>query len=120
MTRRKQENQGLAPGLKRLVKVVEATLGRVVAKAEGQKLYAVVEKIRLDMVAVREGQHPALRRARSRLRRLSPAERTAVARAFTVYLELVNVCENAYRTHRLRERARAADSSSTRSAWRQG
>lgn len=116
LTRQKEGSQGLAPGLKRLVKVVEGTLGRVVARAEGKKLYAAVEKIRLDMVAVREGQQPALRRARSRLRRLSPAERAAVARAFTVYLELLNVCENAYRTHRLRERARAAESTSTRSA----
>ena len=116
MTKQKPKNQGLAPGLKRLVKVVEATLGRVVARAEGEKLYAMVEKIRLDMVAVREGHRPALRRARTRLRRLSPAERTAVARAFTVYLELVNVYENAYRTHRLRERARTTEPSSTPSA----
>jgi hypothetical protein len=34
-----------------------------------------------------------------------------VARAYTVYLELVNVSENAYRTHRLRERARATEPS---------
>ena len=113
MTKRDRKSQGLAPELKRLVRIVEATLGRVVVKAEGKKLYAAVEAIRLDMVSVREGHHPALRRARTRLRRLSPTERTAVARAYTVYLELVNVCENAYRTHRLRERARATDPSRT-------
>ena len=113
MTKRERTSEGLAPELKRLVKVVEATLGHVVVSAEGKKLYATVEAIRLDMVAIREGHRPALRRARMRLRRLSPAERTAVARAYTVYLELVNVCENAYRTHRLRERARATELSST-------
>jgi phosphoenolpyruvate carboxylase len=94
-----------------LVKVVEATLGSVVTEAEGKKLYDVVEAVRLDMVAVREGNRPGLHRARARLRRLSPSERTAVARAYTVYLELVNVSENAYRTHRLRERARATEPS---------
>lgn len=111
MTKRTRESQGLAPALKRLVKVVEATLGSVVTEAEGKKLYNVVEAVRLDMVAVREGNRPGLHRARARLRRLSPSERTAVARAYTVYLELVNVSENAYRTHRLRERARATEPS---------
>ena len=69
-----------------------------------------------DMVAVREGHVRTLTRARRRLQRLSLAERTALARAYTVYLELVNVCENAYRTHRLRERARAAEPSSEATA----
>ena len=113
MTKRDQKGQGLSPELERLVRIVEATLGRVVVKAEGKTLYAAVEAIRLDMVTVREGHRAGLRRACTRLRRLSPTERTAVARAYTVYLELVNVCENAYRTHRLRERARATDPSRT-------
>ena len=93
MTKRDQKGQGLSPELKRLVRIVEATLGRVVVKAEGKTLYAAVEAIRLDMVTVREGHRAGLRRACTRLRRLSPTERTAVARAYTVYLELVNVCE---------------------------
>ena len=109
VTTRGRTNPELAPALKRLVKVVEATLGSVVVEAEGKRLFDAVEAIRLEMVEVREGDRAALRRARRRLRRLSPAERTSVARAYTVYLELVNVCENAYRTHRLRERARATE-----------
>lgn len=96
----------LAPALRGLVKGVEAALGRVVVQAEGRPLYDVVEAVRLDMVAVREGNPRALARARRRLLRLSVRRRTALARAYTIYLELVNVCENAYRTHRLRARAR--------------
>ena len=99
----------MAQTLKRLVKVVEATLGEVVADAEGRDLYDAVEAMRRDMVAVREGHLRTLTRARRRLQRLSLAERTALARAYTIYLELVNVCENAYRTHRLRERSRTAE-----------
>ena len=102
-------SEGLAPALRRLVKVVEAALGDVITNVEGRTLYDTVEAVRLDMVAVREGDPAALTRARKRIRRVSPAERAALARAYTVYLELVNVCENAYRTHRLRERARAAE-----------
>ncbi len=99
----------MAPALKRLVKVVEATLGDVVTTIEGRDLYDTVEAVRLDMVAVREGHSSALARARRRIQRLPAAKRAALARAYTVYLELVNACENAYRTHRLRERARAAE-----------
>ena len=58
------------------------------------------------MVAMRRGHTRALTRARRRLQRLSVAQQSALARAYTVYLELVNVCENAYRTHRLRHRRR--------------
>ena len=116
MAKRRKRDQGLAQTLKRLVKVVEATLGEVVAEAEGRDLYDAVEAMRRDMVAVREGHLRTLTRARRRLQRLSLAERTALARAYTIYLELVNVCENAYRTHRLRERARTAEPSTDATA----
>ena len=106
MAKPKKRRDALAPALRGLVKGVEAALGRVVAQVEGRRLYEVVEAVRLDMVAVREGNPLALGRARRRLRRLSVRQRTALARAYTIYLELVNVCENAYRTHRLRARAR--------------
>ena len=112
MARRGRQEQGLAPELRRLVKVVEAVLGQVVTDAEGQDVYDAVEAMRLDMVAVRKGRS-ALTRTRRRLRRLSMAERTALARAYTVYLELVNACENAYRTHRLRRRASEHASATT-------
>ena len=110
MSTRSKRDQGLARPLKQLVSAVEATLGTVVAEAEGPDLYATVEAVRHDMVAVREGQPRALTRAQRRIRRLSVSDRTALARAFTVYLELVNTCENAYRTHRLREHTRTGAS----------
>ena len=91
------------------MRVVEAALGQVVADAEGRRLFDLVEAMRRDMVALRKGQSRALARGKRRLRGLPLDERMALARAYTVYLELVNVCENAYRTHRLDERARAAD-----------
>ena len=58
--RRSKRGQGLAPELKALVKIVEASLGKVVAQAEGQALFDAVEAVRLDMVAVREGNPRAL------------------------------------------------------------
>ena len=101
---------GLSPRLKTLVGEVEALLGETIAAAEGRELYDAVERVRRHMVRAREGsprtQAKALAAARAELRSLTPAQRASLARAYTIYLELVNICENAYRTHRLRERAR--------------
>lgn len=117
--------------LKALVREVEATLGQVVREAEGEALYAAVEEVRRHMVAFREAgaagdageggdaraQTRALEAARRVLERLGPGQRAALGRAYTLYLELVNVCENAYRTHRLRRRpAEAAAASEERAA----
>ncbi|MDX1394404.1 MAG: phosphoenolpyruvate carboxylase [Gemmatimonadota bacterium] len=106
---RSADPQHLPPGLTATVRVVEEVLGRVVAAAEGDDLYHVVERVRRDMVSFREadddrGREAALDRAAGRLEALPVERRIALARAYTLYLQLVNVCENAYRTHRLRER----------------
>lgn len=100
---------GLSPRLKHLVGVVEAALGRAVAEAEGEPLFRAIEDVRRDMVRFRDAeatraQNAALRAAAKRLQGLAPAEQLLLARAYTLYLELVNACENAYRTHRLRAR----------------
>lgn len=98
----------LAASLKSQVKIVAAALGDVLCEAEGRGLYRSVERVRLRMVEFRGGsdaaKRKALARADSDLRRLSPTKRAAFAQAYTLYLELVNICENAYRTYRLRHR----------------
>lgn len=109
----------LPPGLTGTVGRVEEALGRVVAGAEGEALFDVVEGVRREMVAVREAADEAARaaaldRAADALTSLPVEDQTALARAYTLYLQLVNVCENAYRTHRLRERLGARDEGSAR------
>lgn len=103
----------LSPDLKTLVGTVEAALGRVIAQAEGRALFEAVERVRQQMVCVRTGAEDeraaALAEARATLRGLEPEARAALGRAYTVYLELVNLCENAFRTHRLRARARGRE-----------
>ena len=104
---------GLSPRLKHLVGVVEGALGRAVAEAEGEALFVAVEEVRQHMVRFRDAEQArarsaALRAAAARLGALTPAQRLLLARAYTLYLELVNACENAYRTHRLRGRAAPA------------
>ncbi|MEZ6186832.1 MAG: phosphoenolpyruvate carboxylase [Planctomycetota bacterium] len=102
-------SRGLSPRLKHLVGVVEAALGRAVAEAEGEPLFQAVEDVRQSMVRFRgatqaRARTAALEAAEGKLAKLTPAERLLLARAYTLYLELVNACENAYRTHRLRSR----------------
>ncbi|MCA9556272.1 MAG: phosphoenolpyruvate carboxylase, partial [Myxococcales bacterium] len=109
MTERQPEH--LPKDLRAAVGEVVGVLGEVVKEAAGEGLYEAVEQIRRDMVAVRDAHEPEERRrllatAEGRLAELSPLEKRRVARAFTLYLELVNVCENAYRSHRLLERGR--------------
>ena len=96
----------LTPALRSLVKTVQAALGRAVRDAEGKRVYDAIEGVRKLMVRVRGGDTKALAEARRLLARLSPKEKAAFAKTYTLYLELVNACENAYRTHRLRARGR--------------
>lgn len=102
-----KEATGLSPRLKALVGEVEALLGEAIEAAEGRPLFEAVEGVRLEMVKVREGStrsgKQALGRARQRLAELPTRQAATLARAYTLYLELVNVCENAYRTVRLRQ-----------------
>jgi phosphoenolpyruvate carboxylase len=111
--------QHLPAGLTATVRVVEGLLGRVVAAAEGEAVFDVVERVRRDMVAFREAENEASReqaldRAAGQLDTLSVEQKTALARAYTLYLQLVNVCENAYRTHRLRDRLHSDGESAAR------
>ena len=112
MSEQDRQPKHLPPGLTTTVGVVQEILGDVVASAEGQELFDVVEAVRQDMVAFREAacepdREAALDRASERLAGLTVGQKTAFARAYTLYLELVNVCENAYRTHRLAQPAQA-------------
>jgi phosphoenolpyruvate carboxylase len=105
----------LPPGLTSTVGVVESILGEVVATAEGAVVFDAVEGIRREMVAFREADREELReraldRSQAILRALSENDKASVARAYTLFLQLVNVCENAYRTHRLREKPFAGGS----------
>ncbi len=102
--------QALSPVLRSLVRDVEGMLGEVIEEAGGRPLFESVEAVRRLMLRVRDGSGEdgalALADAQARLRELPGEEKIALARAYTIYLELINQCENAYRTHRLRSRRR--------------
>lgn len=94
--------------LRALVKSSVACLGRVIEKELGTMGYRRVEKIRQAMAASRSASsartEQLLRMAYGDLRKMNSRERMGFATAYTLMLELMNTCENAYRTHRLNQR----------------
>lgn len=95
----------LPQNLRLLVRESGALLGEVIHKEAGQELFQAVESLRAAMAQLRD-RNPAevveaLRAQLKNLRRLTKDDRRDVARAFTLFLELMNACENAYRAYRL-------------------
>jgi phosphoenolpyruvate carboxylase len=91
------------------VRLVIDTLGHVIAAHGGDALFADVEAMRLGAKAARDTPDEAERHdARTRLAetagRLEPGVALEVARAFTLYFQLVNLAEDAQRTRELRRR----------------
>ena len=106
----------LSAELRSLVKRSVALLGEVIREELGAPAYQRIEALRSRMTAVRglgeqhEASYSILREELEGLERLSARERIELALAFTLMLELMNACENAYRTWRLRApHAHAAD-----------
>src|SRR5437899_1389925 len=95
----------LSPELRSLVKSSVSVLGEVVARELGRDSYRRIEGIRRRMTALRDGsaalQQKELRRLYRQLQRCAPLERAEIASAFTLMLELMNSCENAYRSYRI-------------------
>jgi phosphoenolpyruvate carboxylase len=90
-------------------------LGQVIAEQGGPGLFALVERIRKRTISLRRGDlelvpEPNLERERltSEIAGLDLDRAAAVARAFTLYFQLVNLAEERERIRVLHLRARAA------------
>lgn len=98
----------LDPQLRDLVRQTVALLGEVIERNLGKKLYETIEQIRVEMTQMRKGAHKnkvdKLEQVYQRLSKLSEKEQFYVAHSFSLMLEIMNACENAYRTHVLKGR----------------
>ena len=104
--------------LRRDVRLLGGLLGQVLEEAGGPELLADVERLRHATIALREGGQPGwARHPEHDARRREVVELVAgfdlgraesVARAFTVYLQLVNLAEERHRVRILRERGRGS------------
>ena len=99
----------------REVRLLGALLGQVIAEQAGPELFATVERIRRLTIVLRRGDplapdvHAAERaRLSAELRSLETGQAAAVAKAFALYFQLVNLAEERQRIRVLRSRARRA------------
>jgi Phosphoenolpyruvate carboxylase len=95
----------LTPELRHLVSRSVALLGRVIERELGPKLFQHIEDLRQQMADLRdldeEKSFLRLQEVYKRLDRCSQSDQHSIAHSFTLMLELMNACENAYRSHRL-------------------
>ena len=120
-----------APGslsreLTQLVSKTILTLGRVIEAECGRAVFVEVESLRLKMTELRKsGSKVSSSRAETQtfrvlnsclesLAKQSPENQFRVAHSFALMLELMNACENAYRTHRLKIRVQENDVNSNK------
>lgn len=104
-----EAQQYLPQELKSLVRRAVAVHGRIIRRELGPARFRQIEKLRKKMTRLRgvsfEKSTSILRAELTSLRQKNDADRAAISHSFTLMLELMNACENAYRTHRLRRRA---------------
>lgn len=93
--------------LRRLVRITTTSLGQAIKHIEGEKLYRRVEHFRDQLKKVR-GKKQVTAIYKNLLNELSKEKSDVLmklAHAFSLQLELVNACETAYRTWRLRQKS---------------
>jgi len=93
------------------IRLLGGVLGRVLREQKGEEGYACIETVRQTAVRFRRGKDTEVAAARAELERLLnslPIERVLdVVRAFSYFLQFVNLCEDAHAARQLREQAGA-------------
>jgi phosphoenolpyruvate carboxylase len=95
--------------LRRDVRLLGDMLGSVILDLEGPAAFAVVEEIRALARDRRAGHHQAEAELDARIAGLDDHQASIVARAFSVFFDLVNIAEDRQRVRVLRERERERD-----------
>ncbi len=92
--------------LRQEVRFLTTRLGAMIREQAGERVYQRVEQVRLLAKAIRQRHDPADIRAKRRLLgRLSRSEAHQVAHAFSLFFQLVNLCEERERIRHLRSHA---------------
>lgn len=108
----------LSSELRTLVYQSVFQFGLVIQRELGDKKYNMVESIRKKMVELRqssdENSYKQLNTLYKQIEKWSTEDRTHLAHAFTLMLELMNACENAYRSFRLEQKDHSSKPSGSR------
>lgn len=115
--------------LAREIKLLGSLLGQVIVEQAGPDFLDLVERVRRQMIALRQRDDPAERaRLATELDALDLTRIEALIRSFSLYFQLANLAEERQRVRTLRRRARRAPSGlledsageAVRTLWRQG
>ena len=88
--------------MRTLVRLVGRQIGRVIVEQEGERIYYLVEHLRLGFLKLREGPDPALEESlATAIEALSPSDAVSILRGFAAYFSMVNIAEE---VARVRER----------------
>ena len=99
------------PLLKQEVRTLTTRLGHIVREQAGEEVFSHVEQLRRLSIKIRERHDPASITAKRRLvASLSVEEAYQVAHAFSLFFQLVNLCEERARLRRLRAKPDAPQS----------
>lgn len=94
------------PPIHRQVNVCATFLGEAIAHTHGKDVLALVEQLRKQAAGTRGASEEEVKKRLFRMLEsvdgLSPHQALWAGKAFSIYLVLINACENAYRTSRLK------------------
>lgn len=94
-----------ASPLRRDVRFLTTLLGDVIRDQEGEKIFARIEEIRILAKKIRENPATSehfIEELMKSMRSLSLGDTHTIARAFTIYFQLVNIAEELQRVRRIR------------------
>src|SRR5437016_3512683 len=99
--------KNLPPQLRNLVHETVTLLGDVIKEHCGEIFFNQIESLRELMIRYRQeskiNKEKILNEVHQQLLKTTHTNRKNIAHGFTLMLELINSCENAYRTHKLRQ-----------------
>lgn len=102
-TNRADARQAMDPALRRDIRFLTSLLGQTILEQEGGRLFRLIERIRRQATAIRQSPTSTkISRLRRTIHALSIADAAKIARAFTIYFQLVNLAEEQQRIRRLR------------------
>lgn len=107
LTEEKFISEYLPKELRRLVRKATTYLGRAIFDLEGEPFFKKVENYReqLKKTRVTKGKEEQLEYILNKLKQETRQNKLKLAHAFALQLEIVNVCEAAYRSWKLRQKA---------------
>ena len=98
------------PKLRQSVRTITTKLGQIIREIQGPEFYKIVERVRMLGKELRESQSIGKTgRLKKMLLKLSIPEAHYLARAFTLYFQLVNLTEENYRIRKILDNEKDPD-----------